>query len=159
MNIQQDYPDQIDMSTERTKSPPHHVSNHQVWKHWMLHCFFPSCSDNKQTKSTFSVKFRGAGILLYSSTRDLLKLEVLPVSSEQKIQWNITWALKEHGKHCSGAAADKKHTINSTSSQQKATELSALSPSLLSVRSYWWKFLWHRASYDQKPFSNAQESY
>lgn len=94
---------------KRTKNPPHHASKSQVWKHCDIHCFFLSCSDNKLTRSTFSVTLSG-GILLPSKAQDLL------VSPEQKIQCSITQSFQEHGEHYGGAPMDKStcwyHIIN-----------------------------------------------
>lgn len=86
--------------TKRIKNHPHHASKYQVWKHCELHCFFLSCSDNKLTRSTFSVTPSG-GILLPSKAEDLL------MSPEQKVQCSFTQALQEHGQQYGGAPADK----------------------------------------------------
>lgn len=75
--------------TKWIKNHPYHASKSQVWKQCELHCFFLSCSDNKLTRSTFSVTPSG-GILLPSKAQDLL------VPAEQKVQCSITQALQEH---------------------------------------------------------------
>lgn len=83
----------------RIKNHPYHASKSQVWKQCELHCFLLSRSDNKLTRSTFSVTPSG-GILLPSKAQDLL------VPPEQKVQCSITQALQEHGEQYSGSPAD-----------------------------------------------------
>lgn len=124
--------------TKGIKNPSHHTSKSQVWKCWELHCFLLSCSDNKLTRSTFSVTLSGR-ILLPSKAQDLL------MSPEQKIQCSITQALQENEEHYGGAPAHNS-TCWHPASTWKVTKLPGfISIDLLPVISCWCKFLWYES--------------